>query len=69
MPMQEKNLKQKMKDDIAKAIIAKHGVPLTIAEHEAIVSLINQKTVEAHAKVLESKGMLLESKHFNFQVS
>lgn len=56
-------MKQKMKDDIATAIIAKHGAPLTIAEHEAIVSCIKQKTAEAHAKVLESKGAFLESKY------
>lgn len=69
MPMQEKILKQKMKDDIAKAIIAKHGAPLTISEHEAIVSLIKQETAEAHAKVLESKGILLESKYFTFVIT
>ncbi|XP_057809572.1 uncharacterized protein LOC131023930 [Salvia miltiorrhiza] len=56
----EKSLKQKMKDDVAKAIIAKHGAPLSISEHEAIVSNIKRKAAEAHAKVLESKGMLVE---------
>ncbi|XP_042041859.1 uncharacterized protein LOC121787243 [Salvia splendens] len=56
----EKTLKQKMKDDIAEAIIAKHGAPLLILEHEAIVSNIKREAEEAHAKVLESKGILLE---------
>ncbi|KAK4416513.1 Cell division cycle-associated 7-like protein [Sesamum alatum] len=55
----EKSLKQKMKDDIAKAIIAKGGAPLSIAEHEAIVSNIKSEAAEAHAEVLESKSMLL----------
>ncbi|KAL3637817.1 hypothetical protein CASFOL_018265 [Castilleja foliolosa] len=58
---QEKSLKQKMKDDIAKAIIAKHGAPLSISEHEAIVSNIKRKASQAHAKVLESKGILLKN--------
>ncbi|KAI3462522.1 hypothetical protein Pfo_019185 [Paulownia fortunei] len=55
----EKSLKQKMKDDIAKAIIARHGAPLTISEHEAIVSHIKHEAAQAHAKVLESKGIVL----------
>ncbi|KAL2498430.1 Zinc-finger domain of monoamine-oxidase A repressor R1 protein [Abeliophyllum distichum] len=53
----EKSLKQKMKDDIAKAIIAKHGAPLSISEHEAIVAKIKSEAAHAHAKVLESQGM------------
>ncbi|KAL1566581.1 hypothetical protein AAHA92_02176 [Salvia divinorum] len=56
----EKTLKQKMKDDIAEVIIAKHGAPLSISEHEAIVSNIKREAAEAHAKVLESQGILLE---------
>lgn len=61
--IQVKTLKQKMKDDIAKAIIAKHGSPLLISEHEAIVSNIKRKAADAHSKVLESMGILLESKY------
>ncbi|KAL6587983.1 hypothetical protein OROMI_000961 [Orobanche minor] len=57
----EKSLKQKMKDDYAKAILAKHGAPLSISEHEAIVSDIKRKSAQAHAKVLESKGMLFKN--------
>ncbi|KAK4410219.1 hypothetical protein Sango_0094900 [Sesamum angolense] len=56
----EKSLKKKMKDDIAKAIIARHGAPLSISEHEAIVARIKRETAQAHARVLESKGMLLK---------
>ncbi|KAK6150966.1 hypothetical protein DH2020_015898 [Rehmannia glutinosa] len=37
----EKSLKQKMKDDIAKAIIAKDGGTLLISEQEAVVSVLN----------------------------
>ncbi|KAL0332496.1 UNVERIFIED_CONTAM: hypothetical protein Scaly_2151100 [Sesamum calycinum] len=57
----EKSLKQKMKDDIANAIIAKDGASLSISEHEAIVSHIKSEAAEAHAEVLESKSMLLKS--------
>ncbi|KAL2247037.1 UNVERIFIED_CONTAM: hypothetical protein Sindi_2556000 [Sesamum indicum] len=57
----EKSLKKKMKDDIAKAIMARHGAPLTISEHEAIVACIKRETAQAHARMLESKGMLLKN--------
>lgn len=63
--MQEKSLKQKMKDDIAKAIIASNGAPLSISEHETIVSHIKHKAAQAHAKVLESKGMFFKSKYLS----
>ncbi|KAL0449989.1 UNVERIFIED_CONTAM: Cell division cycle-associated 7-like protein [Sesamum latifolium] len=55
----EKSLKQKMQDDIAKAIIAKDGAPLSISEHEAIVSHIKSEAAEAHAEVLEAKSIVL----------
>ncbi|KAL0431286.1 UNVERIFIED_CONTAM: Cell division cycle-associated 7-like protein [Sesamum radiatum] len=57
----EKSLKKKMKDDIAKAIMARHGAPLSISEHEAIVARIKIETAQAHARMLESKGMLLKN--------
>ncbi|CAL5379406.1 unnamed protein product [Camellia sinensis] len=53
----EKQLKQKMKDEVAKAVIAKNGVPLSIFEHEAIVSQIKTEAAQAHTE-MESKGML-----------
>ncbi|KAK6152892.1 hypothetical protein DH2020_012531 [Rehmannia glutinosa] len=46
----EKSLKQKMKDDIAKAIIARHGA-LSISEHDSIVSNIKRKAAQAHAEL------------------
>ncbi|KAL8503244.1 hypothetical protein ACS0TY_022110 [Phlomoides rotata] len=60
--MQKKSLKQKMRDDLANAIIAKHGEPLSFSEHEAIVSQIKHETEEALAKLLKSKAMVLENK-------
>ncbi|KAI7748992.1 hypothetical protein M8C21_009898 [Ambrosia artemisiifolia] len=52
----EKTLKQKMQDEIAKAIIAKEGVPLTLAEHDAVVAKIKSKAAEAHAEMLAYKS-------------
>ena len=50
-----------MQDDIAKAIIAKNGAPLTIAEHEDIVLQIKSDVAEAHAEILRAKGCLAKS--------
>ncbi|PSS30575.1 Cell division cycle-associated 7-like protein [Actinidia chinensis var. chinensis] len=58
----EKQLKQKMQDEVAKAIIAKNGEPLSISEHEAIVSEIKTEAAQAHAEMLESKGMVPKGK-------
>ncbi|PWA54655.1 Zinc-finger domain of monoamine-oxidase A repressor R1 [Artemisia annua] len=54
----EKCLKQKMQDDIAKAVIAKNGVPLTIQEHESLVSEIKKNTAQVHDEMLECKKMV-----------
>lgn len=51
-------MKQKMQDEVAEAIIAKSGAPLSISEHEAIVTQIKTKAAQAHAEILESKGMV-----------
>nr|XP_016439054.1 PREDICTED: uncharacterized protein LOC107764996 [Nicotiana tabacum] len=53
---EEKRLKQKMQDQIAQALIAKNGAPLSILEHETIVSQIKSEAAEAHASVKESKN-------------
>lgn len=60
--LKEKRLKQKMQDEVAEAIIAKNGAPLSISEHEAIVSVMKTKAAQAHAEVLESKGMATKEK-------
>lgn len=46
---------------MAKAIIAKNGVPLSISEHEAIISQIKSDTAQAHAEMLDAKGMVSKS--------
>ncbi|PIN02039.1 adenylate kinase [Handroanthus impetiginosus] len=58
----EKSLKQKMKEDVKKAIIAKDGAPLSISEHEAIVSDIRSEAAQAHAEVLEAEDILTKRK-------
>lgn len=47
-----------MMDNIAKAIIANEGVPLTLKQHDAIVSKIKNQADEAHAEMLACKGMV-----------
>ncbi|XP_051115308.1 uncharacterized protein LOC127240602 [Andrographis paniculata] len=49
----EKQLKQKMKDDIAQAISVKEGAPLSISEHEAVVSGTKCEMEQARAEVLK----------------
>ena len=42
---------------MAKAIIS-NGAPLSIAEHDALVSKIKSEAAQAHAEVLEAKGTI-----------
>ncbi|XP_047312784.1 uncharacterized protein LOC124916095 [Impatiens glandulifera] len=58
----EKQLKQKMKDELAEAVIAKNGVHLSISEHTTIVSQFKVQTDQAHAEMMESKEMLCTEK-------
>ncbi|XP_076882485.1 uncharacterized protein LOC143530963 [Bidens hawaiensis] len=54
----EKTLKQQMQDEIAKAIVANEGVPITLKAHDAIISKIKIKASEAHAEMLACKEMV-----------
>ncbi|KAG5537548.1 hypothetical protein RHGRI_024866 [Rhododendron griersonianum] len=58
----DKELKQKMMDEIAKAIIAKNGAPLSISEYEAVVSQIKTEAAQAHSQLLESHDMVPNDK-------
>ncbi|XP_010528456.1 PREDICTED: uncharacterized protein LOC104805549 [Tarenaya hassleriana] len=53
----EKQLKQKLQDEVATAIMAESRDPLSISEHEAIVSRIKAEVKEAHAETVEAMGM------------
>lgn len=59
--MQEKRLKQKLQDEVAKALIAKKSAPLSISEHEAIVSEVKSEAAQAHSEMLEAVGLVPKS--------
>lgn len=50
-----------MLDEVAQAIIAKNGVPLSISEHDEIICQIKSEAAQAHAEVLGSMGMVPKS--------
>ncbi|KAL1815422.1 hypothetical protein ACET3Z_017997 [Daucus carota] len=52
-----KSLKQKLADELAKAITAKDGSSLSISEHDEIVSQIKCEAAQAHKEMLESMNM------------
>ncbi|KAF7820004.1 zinc-finger of monoamine-oxidase A repressor R1 [Senna tora] len=58
----KRSLKQKLTDDLAKAIIAKNGAPLSISEHGSLVSKIKSEADRAHAEMLEAMGMVPKKK-------
>lgn len=62
----EKQMKQKMLDEVAEAIIKNKGAPLSFSEHEAIVSEIKNEAAKAHAEMLEARGMLLHQKSSSY---
>lgn len=53
----EKQLKQKLQGDLAKAIMKKNGAPLSIEEHNEILSQIRAEAKEAHDGMMEAKGI------------
>lgn len=57
-----------MLDDVAKAIIAKNGAPLSISEHDEIVCQIKSEAAQAHAEMLESMGMVPKSMFSTFTI-
>ncbi|XP_047320916.1 uncharacterized protein LOC124924980 [Impatiens glandulifera] len=58
----EKQLKQKMKDELAEAINAKNGVPLSVSEHTTIISQFKVQTDQVRAEILEAKKLLCSEK-------
>ncbi|CAH8257336.1 unnamed protein product [Arabidopsis lyrata] len=53
----EKELKQMLQGEVAKAIMEKNGAPLSIEEHKSVVSQIRDEAKEAHEEMIEAKGM------------
>ncbi|KAF3443908.1 hypothetical protein FNV43_RR13598 [Rhamnella rubrinervis] len=60
----QKLLKQKLQDKIAKAIVANDG-PLSIPEHEALVSKIKTDSAQAQAEILEAMGAVLKRRQIS----
>ncbi|XAR71349.1 hypothetical protein NMG60_11028563 [Bertholletia excelsa] len=56
--VKEKQLKQKIREEVIKAIIGKNGVPLSHAEHETVVSQFKSDVAQANAEVLETARMV-----------
>ncbi|KAJ8434300.1 hypothetical protein Cgig2_009275 [Carnegiea gigantea] len=58
----EKLIKRKLQDEVAKVIIAKNGAPLTISEHDSIISKIKAEAEQAHAEMLEAMDLVPKKK-------
>ncbi|KAG7543804.1 Zinc-finger domain of monoamine-oxidase A repressor R1 [Arabidopsis thaliana x Arabidopsis arenosa] len=54
----EKQLKQKLQDELAQAVKEKNGIPLLITEHDAIVTRINAETKEVYSEMQNAIDML-----------
>ncbi|MED6160643.1 hypothetical protein PIB30_053291 [Stylosanthes scabra] len=57
----EKGLKRQLQDKLADAIMKKDG-PLSIAEHQAIMTKIKSQAAKAHAEVIEAMGLITKDK-------
>lgn len=55
--LQEKSLKLKLQDEMAKAAIS-NGTNLSISEYDALVSKIKIEAAKAHSELLEAKGTI-----------
>ncbi|XP_010265236.1 PREDICTED: uncharacterized protein LOC104603026 [Nelumbo nucifera] len=58
----EKGMKQKLQNEIAKAIIEKNGAPLSISEHDDLVANIKTEAAKAHSETLEAMEMASKKK-------
>ncbi|XP_041003585.1 uncharacterized protein LOC121249017 [Juglans microcarpa x Juglans regia] len=58
----EKRLKQNLQDEVAKAIIAQSGAPLSIRKYEAVVSRIKRDAAHAHSEMLDAMGIVSKRK-------
>lgn len=55
-------MKKKLKDEVAEAMLElRNGAPLTVSEHEDLISKIKTELEKAHAEVLGSLGSLCKS--------
>ncbi|XP_057522259.1 uncharacterized protein LOC130802317 [Amaranthus tricolor] len=54
----EKQVKRKMQEEFVKSLYAKNGVPLTIAEHNSIISQLKSETERARKEISEAMGLM-----------
>ncbi|KAH9622722.1 hypothetical protein KSS87_018568 [Heliosperma pusillum] len=54
----EKLVKRKLQEDIAKALMAKNGAPLTLSEHDSIVSEIKAETKRVQEEISNAMGVV-----------
>ncbi|KAM7475379.1 hypothetical protein LguiB_022622 [Lonicera macranthoides] len=57
----EKNMKRKVQNEVARAIIMNNGVPLSIAEHENLVFKIRAEAAQTLAETLEETETLMKT--------
>ncbi|XP_024975584.1 uncharacterized protein LOC112513527 [Cynara cardunculus var. scolymus] len=57
----EKNMKKKVQDEVAKAILSRNGVPLSISEQKHLISKIKAETAQTLANSLEMREVPRES--------
>lgn len=50
-----------MLDEVAKAILAKNGAPLSISEHEAVLKEIKREAAQAQSETVEAMNLLPKS--------
>ncbi|XP_050258099.1 uncharacterized protein LOC126703192 isoform X1 [Quercus robur] len=55
-----KNIKKKLQDEMAGAILLKMGTPLSIAEHEDLVSKINLEAAQILEETLEARDVVFD---------
>ncbi|GMI85479.1 hypothetical protein HRI_002217200 [Hibiscus trionum] len=54
----EKQLRQKMHDEVAKVITEKGGAPPSISEHETLITQIKKEAAQVHEDLLQAMAML-----------
>nr|XP_043608247.1 uncharacterized protein LOC122580041 isoform X2 [Erigeron canadensis] len=57
----EKNMKKKVQDEVAKAILLRNGIPLSISEQKDLVSRIKAETAQTLANSLDMRDVAQES--------
>ena len=55
--LQERSLKQKLQDEIAKAVVS-NGASLSISEHDALIAKIKSEAAKAQTELIEAKGTI-----------